>query len=617
MAFIADRFYDAGLQYEVYSPDMTTEDFIKLAYQNVLGRNLDAEPEAAKTEALTFWGPRLDNKEISQGQFILRLIDAAKAYAGDADWGWVPKYLEARQQAGELFVNSDLGKISDPAQAIEKGQAVLSGITADTFKENPDANPTSVAQQAFNDWQAEELGQTFMLTTGVDNIAGTAGNDTINAVQTSTSGSVFGGLDVVDGAGGNDTLNVQDTATAANAAFSFNGATIKNVETLALTTSGYLKDLDLSGFTGLKTVSLLANSTHGTADNTGLKLGSIDTVAVTAQAGNVSIASGGKAINITAAGAATIDVGATGAGNQNTSATSLTLKTGSGTVKAYGSALTDVTVLGGGTVTIQNSDSSGSNNNGTTLKSVTLKNDADATVGGKAIETLTLSGQGAGGTARTITVNNATTNHSLTVNVDGTGYKTDGIEAQTVVVDAAANPITETTSPNPTNDYAVSKLAMEQMARLWQPQLPILIARPFNTTGVGQPTHYLIPKLVAHFQMRAPEIELGNLDVWRDYSDVRAVVAAYRRLIEHPAVGATVNICSGTTHSVREILALLERLTGHTLTVRTNPALIRANEVTHLCGSNALLKELIGPWRTPPLEETLAWMLQHPLHTQL
>jgi len=159
--------------------------------------------------------------------------------------------------------------------------------------------------------------QTFMLTTGVDNIAGTGSNDTINAVQTSTSGSVFGGLDVVDGAGGNDTLNVQDTATAASAAFSFNGATIKNVETLALTTSGYLKNLDLSGFTGLKTVSLLANSTDASADNTGLKLGSIDTVAVTAQAGNVSIASGGKAINITAAGAATIDVGATGAGTQN------------------------------------------------------------------------------------------------------------------------------------------------------------------------------------------------------------------------------------------------------------------------------------------------------------
>ena len=189
------------------------------------------------------------------------------------------------------------------------------------------------------------------------------------------------------------------------------------------------------------------------------------------------------------------------------------------------------------------------------------------------------------------------------------------ISSANIYGNTTANPITETTPPNPTNDYAVSKLAMEQMARLWSAHLPILIARPFNYTGVGQPTHYLIPKLVAHFQMRAPEIELGNLDVWRDYSDVRAVVAAYRRLIERPAVGATVNICSGTTYSVREILTLMHRLTGHTLTVRTNPTLMRANEVTHLCGSNALLNELIGPWQPPPLAETLTWMLQHPIAT--
>lgn len=170
--------------------------------------------------------------------------------------------------------------------------------------------------------------------------------------------------------------------------------------------------------------------------------------------------------------------------------------------------------------------------------------------------------------------------------------------------------ITEDTPPAPANDYAVSKLAMEYMARLFADRLPLIIARPFNYTGAGQASQFLIPKIVHHFAQRLPVLELGNQNVWRDFGDVRAVAQAYRLLLENPAaVGHTVNVCSGTAHALRDVLDLCSSLTDHHPQVRTNPAFVRANEVTRLQGDNTRLKTLIGPWQPPTLADTLAWML--------
>lgn len=174
---------------------------------------------------------------------------------------------------------------------------------------------------------------------------------------------------------------------------------------------------------------------------------------------------------------------------------------------------------------------------------------------------------------------------------------------------ASSGMLDETTVPSPANDYAVSKLAMEYMASLWQDRLPIVITRPFNYTGVGQTGNFLLPKIVSHFARTAEKIELGNLDVWRDFSDVRAVVSAYRGLLEVKPLGQTVNVSSGITHSLREVIVMCREITGHDIVVEVNPAFVRANEVKTLCGDNARLRSLVGDWKTPQLKETLNWML--------
>ncbi len=168
--------------------------------------------------------------------------------------------------------------------------------------------------------------------------------------------------------------------------------------------------------------------------------------------------------------------------------------------------------------------------------------------------------------------------------------------------------VDESVLPAPANDYAVSKVAMEYLARLWMDRLPIVITRPFNYTGVGQPPNFLLPKIVSHFQARAPVIELGNTDVARDFSDVRTVVAMYQRLLEVAPAGEVFNVCSGRSHTLGDVLQMMAKIAGYQIEVRVNPAFVRANEVKRLLGSATKLERAIGPLPPIPLEVTLRWM---------
>ncbi|MBT9551218.1 MAG: GDP-mannose 4,6-dehydratase [Hydrogenophaga sp.] len=171
------------------------------------------------------------------------------------------------------------------------------------------------------------------------------------------------------------------------------------------------------------------------------------------------------------------------------------------------------------------------------------------------------------------------------------------------------SPISEEQAPAPVNHYAASKLAMEHMALTHADRLSVVIARPFNYTGPGQSPSFLIPKLVDHFARRAPQIELGNLHVEREFNDVRMVCEAYLALLNKGQPGETYNICSGQTHSLQGVMDRLERLTGHQMAVAVNPAFVRASEVHRLCGSPDKLLGCVGELAPYTLGDTLQSML--------
>ncbi|WP_027210068.1 GDP-mannose 4,6-dehydratase [Burkholderia sp. WSM2232] len=161
----------------------------------------------------------------------------------------------------------------------------------------------------------------------------------------------------------------------------------------------------------------------------------------------------------------------------------------------------------------------------------------------------------------------------------------------------------------PVNHYAASKAAMETMVHTWFDRLPILIVRPFNYTGRGQASNFLVPKIVEHFARREPSIELGNIDIARDFSDVRYVVRAYEALLNSDATGETVNVCTGRPYTLREILSAASDLTGHKLQVNINPAFVRQTDVKVLAGSPAKLRALVPEVQAIPFMDTLRWML--------
>jgi nucleoside-diphosphate-sugar epimerase len=217
------------------------------------------------------------------------------------------------------------------------------------------------------------------------------------------------------------------------------------------------------------------------------------------------------------------------------------------------------------------------------------------------------------GDAREIYETNVVGTRNLLVALAELKYKPEAVlltSSANVYGNSDKGELTEADEIHPTNDYAVSKIAMEYMARQFFSRLNIIIARPFNYTGRGQSVNFLVPKIVNHFREGADVIELGNIDVARDFSDVRTVTQIFHALLETPvAIGEVYNICSGKPYSLSYIIETCARLTGHNLNIRVNPDFVRANEIKTLIGRPDKLNRDVGEFEACPFEETLKWML--------
>ena len=173
------------------------------------------------------------------------------------------------------------------------------------------------------------------------------------------------------------------------------------------------------------------------------------------------------------------------------------------------------------------------------------------------------------------------------------------------------SPIKEDHAAEPNSHYAISKLAAENIAGIYSDFLSVVTTRPFNYTGPGQAPGFLVSKIVRHFAEKKSHIHLGNIDLYRDISDIKRVVAAYSRMLSTSVSPTTVNICSGRVVYLSDIITMMQEISGQKINVVNDNSLMRASEPRVICGSPVLLEKLVGPLPNPDIWETLHEMYEH------
>ena len=180
------------------------------------------------------------------------------------------------------------------------------------------------------------------------------------------------------------------------------------------------------------------------------------------------------------------------------------------------------------------------------------------------------------------------------------------------VYEATNNKISEKSPLCPDSHYAMSKLSMEYLCKANSDRIKIIVFRPFNYTGYGQNDKFFIPKIIKLFREKQNPIELGNLNVEREFNDVSWVVSIIVSLLEIPNTEGTFNICTGISYKLTQIVKMLEKISGHKPLVKVKGDLVRKDEKIKIYGdSKKLFKHLSSHGllpKMPTIESTLLEM---------
>lgn len=162
-------------------------------------------------------------------------------------------------------------------------------------------------------------------------------------------------------------------------------------------------------------------------------------------------------------------------------------------------------------------------------------------------------------------------------------------------------PIDEKHPRQPQSPYSATKIGADAIAESFYRafDLPVVIARPFNTYGPRQSARAIIPTIITQIASGKGQLKLGDLSPTRDFNYVADTAAGFIALAETPGIeGRNINIATGTEVSMADTLATIARIMGVEADAVVDPERLRPakSEVNRLCGDNTIITSLTD-WR--------------------
>ena len=162
-------------------------------------------------------------------------------------------------------------------------------------------------------------------------------------------------------------------------------------------------------------------------------------------------------------------------------------------------------------------------------------------------------------------------------------------------------PIDEKHPRQPQSPYSATKIRADAIAESFYRafDLPVVIARPFNTYGPRQSARAIIPTIITQIASGKGQLKLGDLSPTRDFNYVADTAAGFIALAETPGIeGRNINIATGTEVSMADTLATIARVMGVEVDAVVDPERLRPakSEVNRLCGDNTIITSLTD-WR--------------------
>ena len=159
-------------------------------------------------------------------------------------------------------------------------------------------------------------------------------------------------------------------------------------------------------------------------------------------------------------------------------------------------------------------------------------------------------------------------------------------------------PLREDRPSDPMSPYAVARVAQEHLSKVYSKGygLDIVCTRSFNHLGPGQTDRFVMSSFVRQaIELKRglrPAIICGNIDIVRDFIDVRDVISAYQCILDKGTAGAIYNVCRGEGFSLRDILVRICHRVGIPAEFQIDPALIRPIDNPVIVGDNTKVRAL-------------------------